>query len=97
MQNYGDDAKCPVMHGGGMTSSTSDMRSNQDWWPKNLNLNILHQHDKKSNPMGEDFDYAEAFKSLDYKALKADLHALMTDTKAGRASPELPALGPLCS
>jgi len=81
MQNYGDDAKCPVMHGGGMTSSTSDMRSNQDWWPKNLNLNILHQHDKKSNPMGEDFDYAEAFKSLDYKALKADLHALMTDSQ----------------
>jgi len=81
MQNYGDDAKCPVMHGGGMTSSTSDMRSNQDWWPKNLNLNILHQHDKKSNPMGEDIDYAEAFKSLDYKALKADLHAMMTDSQ----------------
>ena len=74
MQNLGDsDAKCPVMHGGGMTSSTSDKRSNQDWWPKSLNLNILHQHDRKSNPMGEDFDYAEAFKSLDYEGLKKDL------------------------
>ena len=82
MQNLGDnDAKCPVMHGGGMTSSTSDKRSNQDWWPKNLNLNILHQHDRKSNPMGEDFDYAEAFKSLDYEGLKKDLHALMTDSQ----------------
>ena len=82
MQNLGDsDAKCPVMHGGGMTSSTSDKRSNQDWWPKSLNLNILHQHDRKSNPMGEDFDYAEAFKSLDYEGLKKDLHALMTDSQ----------------
>ena len=69
------------MHGGGMTHSTSDMRSNQDWWPKNLNLNILHQHDQKSNPMGPDFDYAEAFKGLDYEALKKDLHALMTDSQ----------------
>ena len=80
MQNHGSEGKCPVMHGGGMTSSTSDKRSNQDWWPKNLNLNILHQHDRKSNPMGEDFDYAEAFKDLDYEGLKKDLHALMTDS-----------------
>jgi len=57
------------------------MRSNQDWWPKNLNLNILHQHDQKSNPMGPDFDYAEAFKGLDYEGLKKDLHALMTDSQ----------------
>tara|TARA_Y100000766_G_scaffold278866_1_gene286233 strand:+ start:13 stop:2088 length:2076 start_codon:yes stop_codon:yes gene_type:complete len=57
------------------------MRSNQDWWPKNLNLNILHQHDQKSNPMGSDFDYAEAFKGLDYEGLKKDLHALMTDSQ----------------
>jgi catalase-peroxidase len=57
------------------------MRSNQDWWPKNLNLNILHQHDVKSNPMGPDFDYAEAFKGLDYESLKKDLHALMTDSQ----------------
>ena len=81
MQNQGSEGKCPVMHGGGMTSSTSDKRSNQDWWPKNLNLNILHQHDRKSNPMGEDFDYAEAFKGLDYEGLKKDLHALMTDSQ----------------
>ena len=81
MQNHGNEGKCPVMHGGGMTSSTSDKRSNQDWWPKNLNLNILHQHDRKSNPMGEDFDYAEAFKGLDYEGLKKDLHALMTDSQ----------------
>ncbi len=64
-----------------MTHSTSDMRSNQDWWPKNLNLNILHQHDLKSNPMGPDFDYAEAFKGLDYESLKKDLHSLMTDSQ----------------
>jgi len=56
-------------------------RSNQDWWPNQLNLNILHQHSSKSNPMGGDFDYAEAFKSLDLKALKQDLYALMTDSQ----------------
>ena len=81
MKHSNSEGKCPVMHGGGMTHSTSDMRSNQDWWPKNLNLNILHQHDQKSNPMGPDFDYAEAFKGLDYEALKKDLHALMTDSQ----------------
>ncbi len=68
------------MHGG-QTSSTSDKRTNQDWWPKGLNLGILHQHGMKSNPMGADFDYAEAFKNLDYPGLKADLHALMTDNQ----------------
>ena len=68
------------MHGG-QTSSTSDKRTNQDWWPKGLNLGILHQHGMKSNPMGADFDYAEAFKNLDYPGLKADLHALMTDSQ----------------
>ncbi len=56
-------------------------RSNQDWWPNQLNLNILHQHSSKSNPMGEGFNYAEAFKSLDLKALKQDLYALMTDSQ----------------
>ena len=81
MKHSNSEGKCPVMHGGGMTHSTSDMRSNQDWWPKNLNLNILHQHDQKSNPMGPDFDYAEAFKGLDYESLKKDLHALMTDSQ----------------
>ncbi|KIL50842.1 catalase/peroxidase HPI [Jeotgalibacillus campisalis] len=55
--------------------------SNKDWWPNQLNLHILHQHDKKTNPMGEDFDYAEEFKKLDYEALKKDLHHLMTDSQ----------------
>ena len=81
MQHYNDsDATCPVMHGG-MTSSTTDKRSNQDWWPNQLNLGILHQHDAKSNPMNADFDYATAFKSIDYDELKADLTALMTDSQ----------------
>jgi catalase-peroxidase len=80
MQNFGSKGECPVMHGG-QTSSTSDKRTNQDWWPKGLNLGILHQHGMKSNPIGADFDYAEAFKNLDYPGLKADLHALMTDSQ----------------
>ena len=74
-----EEGKCPVMHGAHSTSNTG--MKNTDWWPKNLNLAILHQHDAKSNPMGVDFDYAEAFKSLDYDALKSDLHALMTDSQ----------------
>jgi catalase-peroxidase len=56
-------------------------RSNRDWWPNQLNLKMLHQHAPVSNPMGPDFDYAEAFGSLDYEALKRDLHALMTDSQ----------------
>ena len=55
--------------------------SNHQWWPNQLNLGILHQHTAKSNPLDADFDYAEAFKALDYDALKADLHALMTDSQ----------------
>ena len=55
--------------------------SNQDWWPNQLNLRILHQHSKKSNPMGKDFNYAEEFKKLDFKSLKKDLYALMTDSQ----------------
>ncbi|MEO7148391.1 MAG: catalase/peroxidase HPI, partial [Rhodanobacteraceae bacterium] len=69
------DDKCPMRHTAG--SGTS----NRDWWPNQLNLNLLHQHSSLSNPMGEDFDYAEAFKSLDLKALKKDLLALMTDSQ----------------
>ncbi|WP_289139376.1 catalase/peroxidase HPI [uncultured Brevibacillus sp.] len=72
--------KCPVHHGGA-TSHKSSGTSNRDWWPNQLNLNILHQHDRKSNPMGEDFDYAEEFKKLDYFALKQDLHDLMTNSQ----------------
>ncbi len=69
--------KCPVMHGGVTTSS----RSNPAWWPKALNLDILHQQDVKTNPLGADFNYREAVKSLDVAALKQDLHTLMTDSQ----------------
>ena len=69
--------KCPVAHG----ATNVGMRSNKDWWPNQLNLRMLHQNTAKSDPMGRDFDYAEAFKSLDLEALKADLTALMTDSQ----------------
>ena len=65
---------CPVMHGAGT-------RSNRDWWPNQLNLSILHQNAPASNPMGAEFNYADAFKQLDMKALKNDLYALMTDSQ----------------
>ncbi|WP_434996551.1 catalase/peroxidase HPI [Pectobacterium brasiliense] len=69
--------KCPVMHGG----NTSTGSSNTDWWPNALNLDILHQHDTKTNPLGSDFSYRDALKTLDVDALKKDLHALMTDSQ----------------
>ena len=69
---------CPVMHGGLTTTGVSNM----DWWPNALNLEILNQHDRKTNPMGEDFNYREEVKKLDVEALKQDLHALMTDSQA---------------
>ena len=69
--------KCPVMHGG----ATEVNMSNMEWWPKALNLDILHQHDRKTNPMGADFNYREAVKTIDAIALKQDLHALMTDSQ----------------
>ncbi len=71
---------CPVMHGGGGNVIFGG-RSNRDWWPKQLNLKILHQNTALSNPMDKGFDYARAFKGLDYAALKQDLHALMTDSQ----------------
>jgi len=70
--------KCPVMHGGATESSMSNM----EWWPKALNLDILHQHDTKTNPMGAGFNYREEVRKLDVTALKKDLHALMTDSQA---------------
>jgi catalase-peroxidase len=75
-----DESKCPVT---GRTSKpiAGGGTSNRDWWPNQLNLNILHQHSSKSNPMGEEFNYAEEFKKLDLKALKKDLYALMTDSQ----------------
>lgn len=69
--------KCPVMHGGNATHQSA----NTDWWPNALNLDILHQHDTKTNPLGEDFDYAEAFKQLDLEAVKNDLKLLMKDSQ----------------
>jgi len=70
-----DSAKgqCPVGRGGA--------KGNRDWWPQNLRLDVLNQHSPRSNPMGEAFDYAEEFKSLDLNAVVADLHALMTDSQ----------------
>tara|TARA_Y100000782_G_scaffold115282_1_gene156628 strand:- start:46760 stop:48907 length:2148 start_codon:yes stop_codon:yes gene_type:complete len=65
------------MHGG----NTSNDHTTMDWWPKALNLDILHQHDRKTNPLGDDFNYAEAFSSLDLEAVKSDLKALMTDSQ----------------
>ncbi len=69
--------KCPVMHGAMTAVGTSVM----DWWPNALNLDILHQHDTKTNPMGKDFSYREELKKLDIEGLKKDLHALMTDSQ----------------
>ncbi len=70
---------CPVVHGGGAPRSTR--RGNRDWWPQQLSLNSLSQHSPRANPMGAEFNYAEAFKTLDLHAVIADLHALMTDSQ----------------
>ena len=78
--NNESEGKCPVMHGA-MTSNSATGQSNKDWWPDALNLSILHQHDRKSNPLGDDFNYREEFQKLDYAALKKDLNDLMTDSQ----------------
>ena len=70
-------SKCPVMHGG----NTSAEQSNAQWWPKALNLDILSQHDRKTDPLGKDFNYREELKKLDFGALKKDILALMTDSQ----------------
>lgn len=75
--NQSTGGKCPVMHGG-LTSRETGVTS---WWPKSLNFDILHQHDKKVQPYGEAFEYREAVKELDYDALRKDLHALVTDSQ----------------
>ena len=72
--------KCPVNHGA-MSNYSSSGTSNKDWWPKQLNLNILHQHDSKTNPMGSNFNYRSEFKNIDYDSLKKDLNDLMTDSQ----------------
>ncbi|EJT3519755.1 catalase/peroxidase HPI [Vibrio parahaemolyticus] len=76
-QNAHSAGKCPVMHG----SMTTNDRTKKNWWPKSLNLDILHQHDAKTSPMPSDFDYQEEVKKLDFSALKQDLIALMTDSQ----------------
>jgi catalase-peroxidase len=75
MSSENAEAKCPFTHAIGAGTS------NRDWWPNQLRLDLLHQHSSKSDPMGEDFDYAKEFKSLDFAALKKDLAALMTDSQ----------------
>lgn len=75
--SLGNSGKCPVMHG----ANTGSDQSVMSWWPKALNLDILHQHDKKTNPLGEEFNYAEEFKKLDLEAVKTDLKNLMTDNQ----------------
>jgi catalase-peroxidase len=74
-QTSSTEARCPVAHG------PARSQSNADWWPNQLNVNILHQHSPKSDPMNKDFDYAKEFKSLDLNAVIKDLHALMTDSQ----------------
>src|SRR5260370_34801578 len=69
------ETKCPFHH------DTIGGTTNQDWWPNQLKLELLHQHSSKSDPMGTDFDYAKEFNSLDFAALKKDLAALMTDSQ----------------
>ena len=76
-----DEAKCPVMHGA-LKPTVAGARSNADWWPNQLNLKVLHPHSPLANPMGEDFNYAEEFKTLDLHAVIADLHALMIDSQS---------------
>jgi catalase-peroxidase len=75
-----EETKCPVMSGANKQTLVGSP-SNVNWWPNQLNLNILHQHDRKSDPMDEGFDYSEEFKKLDYAALKQDLNDLMTDSQ----------------
>jgi len=75
---FGTSGKCPVMHGGNTSSNNNPVR---EWWPNSLNLDILHQHGARTNPMDEDFNYRAEVKTLDFDALKKDLHALMTDSQ----------------
>ena len=75
------EKKCPVMHGAITNNNSSKATSNRDWWPNQLNLSILHQHDAKSSPLDTDFNYKDAFSKLDYAALKQDLNDLMTDSQ----------------
>jgi len=81
MENSNDISKCPFHNGTLKQNTGGGGTKNRDWWPNQLKLNILRQHSSLSNPMDKEFDYAEAFKSLDLEAVKKDLHALMTDSQ----------------
>ncbi|MDC1059856.1 catalase/peroxidase HPI [Alphaproteobacteria bacterium] len=74
------ESRCPVMHGAN-TRNNGEGTTNRDWWPNQLDISILHQHDEKSNPMGKDYNYRDHFKNIDYDALKNDLNNLMTDSQ----------------
>ncbi len=74
------ESKCPVMHGAN-TKNTGEGTTNRDWWPNQLDISILHQHDEKSSPMEKDFNYREHFKKIDYDGLKKDLNELMTNSQ----------------
>ncbi|MED4971951.1 catalase/peroxidase HPI [Geobacillus kaustophilus NBRC 102445] len=78
-QNRQNAAQCPFH--GSVTNQSSNRTTNKDWWPNQLNLSILHQHDRKTNPHDEEFNYAEEFQKLDYWALKEDLRKLMTESQ----------------
>jgi catalase-peroxidase len=77
MEHKTTGGKCPIPHGGNTVASNDTM----NWWPKALNLDILHQHDNKTNPLGSDFNYEKEFAKLDFSSLKKDLHTLMTDSQ----------------
>jgi len=74
------ESRCPVMHGAN-TKNNGEGTTNRDWWPNQLDISILHQHDEKSNPMGKGYNYRDHFKNIDYDALKKDLNNLMTDSQ----------------
>ena len=79
MSEHGSESENPAIDS--PTPKTSRPRSNQDWWPNQLNLQVLHQHSPQSNPMDEGYDYAEELKSLDFEALKQDVKQVMTDSQ----------------
>ncbi|MFT5713972.1 MAG: catalase-peroxidase, partial [Flavobacterium sp.] len=83
MNNQNSESKCPFSGGGGTPAkqTAGSAPTNRDWWPNQLKLNILRQHSALSNPMGETFNYAEAFKTLDFEALKKDIKELITTSQ----------------
>src|SRR5262245_40241458 len=81
-ENMTADSKCPVMNGATSTrTKTAQARSNRDWWPNQLNLEILHQNSPQASPMGEEFNYAQEFKKLDLNAVKKDIDSVMTTSQ----------------